>query len=204
MVATLEGRSRSQKRLNFNRVREALRQEAGIDLSAAEVGRFVALAREQRSLDELSEAMVRIQDPVSPAIARAAQATENSVKSIEDEFGLLTSAQVAQLLGSRSKTTAVRSLANDMRGRGELLAVRRLNKYLYPGFQFDRTQGRVKSVVSRLLQLADATEWESEDVVLWLVSPTTYFEDGSRPVDHIDNDPALVLDVAQRAWAVQW
>lgn len=204
MAATPEGRSHSEKRLNCARVREFLRPEAGIDLSAAEVDRFVALAREQHSLDELSEAMARIPDPVSPAIARAAQATENSVKTIEDEAGLLTSAQVAQLLGSRSMTPAARWLANDMRGRGELLAVRRLNKHFYLGFQFDRLLGRVKFLVSKLLQLGDANGWEPEDVVLWLVSPTTYFAYGSRPVDHIDNDPALVLDIAQRAWAVQW
>lgn len=75
------------------------------------------------------------------SITRAVQATENAVKSIEDEFGLLTSGQVAQRLGSTSNRPAVRSLANDMRGRSELIYVRRLNKYLYPGFQFDRSLG---------------------------------------------------------------
>ena len=137
-------------------------------------------------------------------LARAAQATENAVKSVEDEFGLLSSAQVAQLLGSTSNRAAVRSLADDMRGRGELLYVRRLNKYLYPGFQFNRSLGRVKPLVKALMQLANASSWEPEDVVLWLCSPTTYFEDESRPVDHFDAEPNQVLDVARHAWNVEW
>lgn len=188
----------------MTRIRAAVRDEVGVDLSAAEVNRFVAMAHEQGSLDELSDAMARIAEPLSPAVARAAQATENAIKSIEDEFGLLTSTQVAELLGSQAKGNASRSLANEKRGRGELLAIRRLNKYLYPGFQFDCAQGRVKPLVRDLLQLADAHDWESADVVLWLVSPTSYLEDESRPVDHIDKDPELVLDVAQNAWSVEW
>lgn len=91
-----------------------------------------------------------------------------------------------------------------MRRRGELLHIRRLNKYLYLGFQFNCSLGRVKPLVKPLLQLAGACSWEPEDVVLWLCSPTTYFEDGSRPVDHFDSDPDRVLDVARRAWAVEW
>lgn len=203
-MATLEKRSPQGPGATYARVREALRQEAGVDLTAAEVSRFVVLAREQGTLDELSNAMTRIKDPLPPAMARAAQATENAVKSIQDEFDLLTSAQVAQLLGSTSGQAAVRSLANDMRGRGELLHVRRLNKYLYPGFQFNRPLGRVKPLVKDLMQLANANSLEPEEVALWLCSPTTYFEDGSRPVDHFDAEPDQVLDVARRAWTVEW
>lgn len=203
-MATLERRSRHETGASYDQVREALRQEIGVELTAIEVARFVELAVEQGSLDELSDAMARIQDPLPPAMARAAQATENTVKSIETEFSLLSSVQVAQLLGSKSSKAAVRSLANDMRGRGELLYVRRLNKFLYPGFQFARSIGRVKPLVKTLLQLADASSWEPEDVVLWLCSPTTYFEDESRPVDHFDTDPDQVLDVARRAWSVEW
>ena len=202
-MATLEKRSRHQTDATYDQVREVLRKEMGVALTAAEVAHFVVLVREQGSLDELSNAMARIQDPLPPAMARAAQATNNALKSIEDEFSLLTSAQVAQLLGSTSSQAAVRSLANDMRGRGELLHIRRLNKYLYPGFQFNRSLGRVEPLVKPLLQLADSSSWEPEDVVLWLCSPTTYFEDGSRPVDHFA-EPDLVIDVARRAWGVDW
>ncbi|WP_426624291.1 hypothetical protein ACPPVW_17260 [Leifsonia sp. McL0607] len=161
------------------------------------------MARERSALDQLSDAMARF-SALPPATARAAQATENAIRAIDREFDLLTSVQVAELLGSSSKPEAARSLANDMRGRGELLYVRRLNKYLYPGFQFDRSVGRVRSIVKSLVQLAKASGWDVEDVVLWLCSPTTYFEDESRPVDHVDSDPDQVLEIAQRAWDVEW
>lgn len=203
-MSTLAKRSRHEASTAYARVREVLSQEVGVDLTEVEVRRFLGLAREQGALDELAGAMSRIQDPLPPAMARGAQATENVVKSIEDEFGLLTSTEVAQLLGSASGQTAVRSLANDMRARGELLHLRRLNRYLYPGFQFQTSLGRVKPGVKELLQLAEANSWEPEDVVLWLCSPTTYFEDGSRPVDHLDAEPDRVLDVARRAWTVDW
>jgi hypothetical protein len=203
-MTTLERRSARDRGANYDRVREALLQEAGVDLTSDEVGRVVELARERSALDELSDAMARMFSVLPPATARAAQAGENAVKSIEDEFGLLTSTQVAKLLGSSSNAAAARSLANDMRGRGELLFVRRLNKFLYPGFQFDPTVGRVRPLVKSLTQLANASGWEPEDVVLWLCSPTTYFEDESRPVDHFNNDTDVVLEVARRAWGVEW
>ncbi|WP_417219592.1 hypothetical protein [Arthrobacter sp.] len=203
-MATLAKRPRHEASTAYARVREVLSQEVGVDLTESEVNHFIVLVREKNTLDELSGAMARIQDPLPPATARAAQATENAVKSIEDEFGLLTSTEVAQLLGSGSGKASVRSLANDMRARGELLHLRRLNRYLYPDFQFDTSLGRVKPGVKDLLQLAEANSWEPEDVVLWLCSPTTYFEDGSRPVDHLDAEPELVIDVARRAWSVDW
>lgn len=203
-MSTSEKHSQDNMASAIARVREVIRQEVGIELSMDVTKYLLVLGPEREAFSQLTNAMTRTQSLIPPAMARAAQATENVMKSLADEFGLLTSADVAQLLGSKSKSTAARSLANDMRGRGELLAVRRLNKFLYPGFQFDHTQGRVKPLVKKLLQLAEANDWEPADVVLWLLSPTTYFEDESRPVDHFDNEPDLVLSAAQRAWAVQW
>ncbi|SEB54516.1 hypothetical protein SAMN04489806_1052 [Paramicrobacterium humi] len=203
-MATLERHPSPEYDAEYGRIREALSQDAGIDLSTREVVRLVEIAREQSSIDTLSDAMARMPAPVDPAVARAIQAGENIKKQIETEFGLLTSAEVAGLLGSSANRSAVRSLARDMRARGELLAIRRLNKYLYPGFQFDRSRGQVLPVVKPLLQIADERSWEPEDVVMWLCAPTTYFVDESRPVDHISRDPDLVLNVAKQAWGVQW
>jgi hypothetical protein len=203
-MATLRKRSHGEaSHRGFSRLREALREDAGIDLTPGEVERVVAMAREQSALDQLSQAMTRF-SALPPAAARAAQATENSIKAIDREFGLLTSVQVADLLGSSSKPDAARSLANDMRSRGELLYVRRLNKYLYPGFQFDDALGRVRPVVKQLVELAAASGWDTEDAALWLCSPTTYFDDGSRPVDHLGDAPDAVLEAARRAWGVEW
>lgn len=62
------------------------------------------------------------------------------------------------------------------------------------------------SVVGFVKVLGDLAFWYGlgvEDVLLWLLSPTTFFEDGGRPVDHFD-DFGLVLRVAENAWGVDW
>jgi hypothetical protein len=79
--------------------------------------------------------------------------------------------------------------------------VRRLNRYIYPRFQF--SAGRVKSVVKSLLELAQSANRSTEDLVLWLCSLTVYLADAGRPVDYLD-DADLVLSVAGRAWGVEW
>ncbi|WP_025159178.1 hypothetical protein [Leifsonia aquatica] len=202
-MTTLDHKPGRKGRKGYSRVREALLQDAGVNLTADEVSVVVELARERSALDALSAAMTRI-GFLSPATARAAQAGENAVKAVEDEFGLLSSVEVANLLGSSSSAESKRSLAKDMRDQGRLLYVRRLNKFLYPGFQFDTARGRVAPLVADLMALAVDSGWAAEDVVLWLCSPTTYFADGSRPVDHFVADPARVLEVARRAWNVEW
>lgn len=203
-MATIERHSAPENGADYGRIRAVLSQDAGIDLSTAEVAHLIVLARERSSIDALSDAMSRVPEPLDPAIARGVQAGENAKKRIEREFGLFSSVEVAKLLGSGASSSAARSLARDMRDRGELLAIRRLNKYLYPGFQFDLSRGQVHGFVKPLLQIADEHSWQTEDVVMWLCAPTTYFEDGSRPVDHIATEPDRVLDVATRAWDVQW
>lgn len=69
----------------------------------------------------------------SPEQASRAQAAENAWRSIDEEFGLPTGAEVAQRCGSTS--TGRSSYAADARRGGRLLAVKRLNRYLYPAFQ---------------------------------------------------------------------
>jgi hypothetical protein len=88
--------------------------------------------RLRRSLASLAPVMQKL--PQIPAgVARVAQATENAWQRIDDEFGLLSSTDVARLAGSK---TPNRALANSLRLDGKLLAVKRLNSYRYPGFQW--------------------------------------------------------------------
>lgn len=136
---------------------------------------------------------------VPPAASRAAQATENAWRAMQDEFGLLTAVEVAAQAGaSRSN----RTYASDQRRRGRLLGIKRRNAYLYPGFQFDPDSTSVRPVIGPLLASAALHERSSESVALWLTSPTTYL-DGDRPVDHID-DADQVLAAAEGAWGVEW
>ncbi|MGO1853210.1 MAG: hypothetical protein ACTH32_08745 [Microbacterium gubbeenense] len=134
-----------------------------------------------------------------PATARAVQSTENMWRRVEEKFGLYDSLQIGQLLGNRR---ADRKIASDMRARGELLGVRRQTGYAYPGFQLDTRTGDVLPWVTSLIELGRESGRDSRDIVMWVMSPTMYF-DGDRPVDHVAEGDRL-LNVAERAWSIQW
>ncbi|UOE43172.1 hypothetical protein [Agromyces larvae] len=185
---------------DIERVRGPLREalaEAHVVNDAEVLEQVVAqVVRARLSMAALAPAMQRL--PAVPAgLARIAQATENAWKRIEDEFGLLTSTEVAARLGSRN---ANRDLAKTYRKRGQLLAVRRLNSFRYPGFQFTR-DGQVRSIIPELVALAEEIGWPSEEVVLWLCAPSGAF-DGDRPVDHLDE--ADLIRRARETATVEW
>ncbi|RLP82307.1 hypothetical protein D9V34_10990 [Mycetocola lacteus] len=185
-------------------VHEAVRAVTGADATPAEVADLLDRVRARTAVSELSGVLARTAQAPHPALARGAQAGENAIRAIDTEFGLLTSAEVAKILGSSSTPSAIRALASDMRGRGELLALKRLNRFVYPGFQFDRGRGRVKPFVKPLVALTQASNWDEVDAVLWLCTPSTYFDDASRPVDHLDTEPERVMEIARRAWNPGW
>lgn len=149
--------------------------------------------------EALARAMVELPVPIDPSTARAAQASENVWRHIASEYGLLSSSEASTLLGARNGN---RTYASELRRRGELLAARRKNGYVFPGFQFDRRKGTLRSWVQPLLGGAEDADMSHADVIMWMMTPTTYF-DGDRPVDHVDNAEVL-LDVAERAWNVEW
>ncbi len=130
--------------------------------------------------------------PMVPAgFTRAVQATENAWHRIDDEFGMLQSVEVAKLIGSSSPH---RNIASDMRKRGQIVGVERLNRYLYPGFQFG-ADGAVKPAIKDLLTAAEAAGWTDASLVLWLCAPSGAFA-GSRPVDHLDDDNMVQIAVS--------
>ena len=137
---------------------------------------------------------------VSPQLARSLQATENMWRSISAEYGLLTSGQVAELLGASPSN---RTLASRRRAAHQIAGVVRRNAVLYPGFQFDRSQGTILPVMAQLIRLAAATGWHEKDLLLWSCSPTTSFEGQDRPVDHF-HDPDSVLAAAKAQFEAQW
>jgi len=119
--------------------------------------------------------------------ARAWQATDRFWSDIEAEFQLLTVAEVAKLIGSNSKDW---NFAARLRRKGELLGVRRLNAYRYPGFQF-RSDNTIHPVIKQLVAVMRASDWSEESFIFWLCSPTRAIAGGGRPVDHLD-DSSLV------------
>ena len=151
------------------------------------------------AVGSLERALVTLPTVVDPSTARALQATENVWRRVETEFGLLSSSEVSTLLGARN---ANRTYAADLRQRGELLGTLRKNGYVFPGFQFDHKAGKVRPWVAPLLALAQGNERSAADVIMWMMSPTTYF-DSDRPADHVD-DAQRLLGVAERAWSIEW
>jgi hypothetical protein len=160
----------------------------------------VATQRVRESAQAVGAALASVAVYTEPAIARAVQAEQNLYARIENEFGMLTSTEAGKRMGSRSR--APRNLATTAHRDKMLVAVRRGNSLAYPGFQFG-PDGRPLEAIGRLRETADANEWSEAGLVQWLCSPTTYF-DGDRPVDHLNEDPDRVVEVAADALAVSW
>jgi hypothetical protein len=131
-------------------------------------------------------------------MARVVQAQQNLYDRIEAEFGLLTSAQAGDQMGSRA--VARRNAATAVRNEGKLLALRRGQYLLYPGFQF--TSAGIRPVIADLWAFAREHGWGETSLLEWMVSPTTYLT-GQRPVDIID-DPDRLLTVAREAFEISW
>lgn len=150
-----------------------------------------------RGLSSLSPAMAGAEDPVSPQLARSAQATENVWQEIEEAFGLLTSTQTAEQM--RYGTN--RTWASVQRRSGKLLGVRRGSAYRYPGFQLD---SEVMPLIGELVALARHYDWSDESVVLWMCSPSGWMPEGRRPVELLREQPDTVRSAAESAMAPQW
>lgn len=169
------------------------------NFDASFVNDLRAVLLSKLNLNAVGNALIELPTGIDPALTRAAQASENVWRRVEHEFGLLSSSEVADLLGARNRN---RAYASNRRQRGELLATMRRHAYVFPGFQFNRSAGEIRPWVKPVLELAESNSCAAADVVMWMMSPTTYF-DGDRPADHVD-DAARLLDVAERAWGVEW
>ena len=138
---------------------------------------------------------------ISPQLARSLQATDAAWRRLEAEFGLLTVAEVAELLGAGP------SNGDDVRTKhagNQLLGVLRGGEVRFPGFQFDRENGVVLPIIAALIQLAHENRFRDEDLALWLQAPTTSFEEEDRPADHLRRDPDAVLAAARSAFEATW
>jgi hypothetical protein len=157
----------------------------------------------------ISTSLAKLTEALPTGVVSSLNDADLFWRSIEAEFGLLSSIEVAKLVGA----SANRSYASDQRKAGKLLAFQRLNKFVFPGFQFN--DGSIRPVIADLKKLGRAHEMNDRDIVAWLCRPTTYLRAGDersetstsqasrRPVDHLD-DPADVVAAATRAWDVVW
>jgi hypothetical protein len=122
-------------------------------------------------------------------------ATEQAWREIEAEFGLLTAEEVADRIG-----WSVDEVQTAHRN-GHILAVHRGGQFLFPGFQL-KTDG-IHQAFARLRRAAAHLDVREASVLLWMISPTTWWTiEGSRPVDHLD-DPKVVAAFESR-FGVEW
>jgi len=157
------------------------------------IGDAVLRLRSTRSVG----AAVSTLPPIPAGFTRAIQATENAWRRIEREHGLLTSTEVAGVVGPKSRH---RSLASDMRRRGQILGVQRLNSYRYPRFQFTAS-GEVKPAIPALIEAASEAGWSTSSLVLWLCNPSGAFS-GDLPVNHLGDDD--MADIARSVMLTDW
>lgn len=169
------------------------------EIDSDRVGRlFASWARDSaRGLSSLSPAMAGAAHPVSPQLARSAQATENAWRTIEEEFGLLTSTEAAQQMGYGGN----RTWASTQRRAGKLLGIQRGGGFRYPGFQLDP---HVMPLIGELIALARHHGWSDESLVLWLCSPSAWMLEDRRPVEFLGERPETVRAAAASAMAPQW
>ena len=159
-----------------------------------------ALENVQRSIRALGPAMASNPAPASPQLARSLQAAENVWRRIGAEFGLFSSVEVGAILGARKPN---RNAASEKRSAGQLIGILRGNSYRYPGFQFDRERGEILPVISRLITLARENGRSDEDLVHWLISPSSYFQEAHRPVDFMREED-LLLAAAKDQFEASW
>lgn len=152
-----------------------------------------------RALDAHADAIMKLETAVTPQLAAALQATENIWRRVRENYGTPTGREVAALLspGTDSPRFAAR-----LREAGKIIGVKRLGRFEYPGFQFDLNARRIKPVIEPLLQLTERIGWDQHDLVLWLMSPTTYFEDDGPPIIHLEDDG--LLEILENAATIEW
>jgi hypothetical protein len=136
----------------------------------------------------------------SPQLIRSLQTTERVWKRLAEEFGLLTASEVIEILGA---TLTNRNTLVVLRFTGKIIAVRRGSYIQYPGFQFDRARRTIFPVVEPLIEVARANEWSCEDLTLWMLCPTTSFDEEDRPVDHLQ-EQELLLAAARSHMEAVW
>jgi hypothetical protein len=150
----------------------------------------------KETIAALFRALEGIDADVSPALARSVQGAINVVKQVGREFGFLTEAEARDVFGP----------GNDWGAQD--FALRYRGQRLYPGFLFERSPSsagsmRVRPLMKDLKKIADEYGWTGSDVVIWMASPTTWFAEEDRPVDHFE-EPARILaafeGTAEESW----
>lgn len=153
---------------------------------------YQRLAADAEQMSRMIEAML---PPVEvPGAAATLQARRNAQAraSLLEEFGALSSAQVAENAGSRASNRA--ALANRWRTQRRIFAVSHQGRTCFPAFQFDDQGQPLPAVAAVLGLLGHRDGWA---VALWFVAANGWLG-GARPVDRLVGDPDSVIEAARQ------
>jgi hypothetical protein len=152
-----------------------------------------ALSSQRGALREVIDALLPVgRLTMSPALLEQAQRNATARAELADEFGLLSSADVAELAGSRAANAA--ALASRWRKEGRVFAVEVDAATRYPGFQFD-PEGRAVPVVAKVLA-ALGSKLSGWELALWFTGSNDWLG-GVRPVDVLTSAPEQVAGAAR-------
>lgn len=133
----------------------------------------------------------------SPEVARSVQASENRWRTIANEYKLLDSRAVDELLGGSGMN---RNRAHQLAKEGKIIGVKRGRGTVYPGFEFEH--GAVRPVMSELAAISRRSNWSDAHLIMWMASPNGYLE-GRVPAQMLDQ-PDKVLKAARQDLAERW
>jgi len=113
--------------------------------------------------------------------------------------GLLSSKEVADLLGSTAKNRA--ALAKQLKDAGKALSVRLRNQDHYPGFQFDHENQRVFPEMAEIIALLAADHDYGWQMALWFSCNNDWL-DGKTPLAIWSDDRQAVIEAARAEHAL--
>ena len=141
-------------------------------------------------MEQMIESMLPDRVPNRAAVLQA-QRNARAREALLEEFGALTSAEVADLAGSKAANRA--ALANRWRKEGRIFAVNHQGQTLFVSFQFD-ADGRPLPVIAQVLEAFDGDEgWQT---ALWFLANNGWLG-GPRPIDLLSSDPERVAEAAR-------
>lgn len=150
-----------------------------------------ALAAQKLRRKALIEAMLPAEPPSAAAVL---QARRNAAarEALLREFGAPSSAEVAELAGSKAKNKA--AMAHRWKQEGRLFSVTDRGTVGFPAFQLD-SQGRPRPVIAEILRAfaGKSSDWE---LALWFLGSCGWLG-GRRPVDLLESEPQAVAEAAR-------
>ena len=129
----------------------------------------------------------------TPAVLLQARRNAEWRMWVARAYGLLTGAQVAELLGSSASNRA--AVASRSAVDGRIFAVHHKgNRVLYPAFQF-QADGVVRAVIAETLEILAPLGYDGWELLSWFTAANPLL-DGDAPADHLDT-PERVLAAAR-------